>query len=178
MASLTFKKMDAPADRSFSCGNSTIDGQIKDAYLLTCMNRCYAYEVKFCELVVGYYQIQFKRFPLEKFGAPLTDYEIGAYDDLYSLHIEYIAVGKKFQGNKIGSAILKYILMTVNRIHEECPVRLVTLGAVDHKADWYERYGFVKVGTPSIDSCEQLMKIDLISEDEQKYLEAYSDENC
>ena len=59
-------------------------------------------------------------------------------NDLYALHIQYIAVRKDFQRHHIGDAILKHILRNIGNIVFYCPLRLVTLEAFQELVDWYK----------------------------------------
>lgn len=68
MGKLIFTKLNHPADQCFTCGNPSIDKKVADSYFLTLLDRCYAYEVTTeSGVIVAYYQIQFKRFPIDRF---------------------------------------------------------------------------------------------------------------
>lgn len=102
MGKLIFTKLNHPADQCFTCGNPSIDKKVADSYFLTLLDRCYAYEVTTeSGVIVAYYQIQFKRFPIDRFPEPIDEYSLNSYVDLYAMHIEYLAVRKEYQYQKI-----------------------------------------------------------------------------
>lgn len=111
MGKLIFTKLNHHADKSFTCGNPSIDKKVRDSYFLTLLHRCYAYEVTTENgIVLAYYQVQFKRFPITSFPEPIDEYSLDNYEDLYAFHIEYLAVRKEYQHRKIGSKVLQHIL--------------------------------------------------------------------
>lgn len=166
MGDLTFTKMTKPADASFTCGIPSIDQMVRDSYFLCLLKRSCAYEVSAENTVVAYYRIELRRFDNSKFDPPLDEHSIGLYNDLYALHIQYIAVHKKFQGHHIGDAILKHILRNVGDITFYCPLRLVTLEAFQELVPWYQKYTFESLER-SVDNPETtLMFLDLISSED------------
>lgn len=77
MGKLIFTKLNHPADQCFTCGNPSIDKKVADSYFLTLLDRCYAYEVTTeSGVIVAYYQIQFKRFPIDRFPEPIDEYSL------------------------------------------------------------------------------------------------------
>ena len=61
------------------------------------MKRSYAYEVTAEGFVVAYYRIELRRFNNSEFDPPLDEHSLNLYNDLYSIHIQYIAVRQEFQ---------------------------------------------------------------------------------
>lgn len=176
METLNFTKLNHPADKSFTCGNHSIDKKIKDSYLLSLLDRCYTYEVTATNgVVLAYYQLQFKRFAIDKFPSPIDEYSLDNYEDLYAIHIEYIAVHQSYQHRRIGSFVLKYILATIHELHKNCPFRLVTINALEDKVSWYEEFNFKQIGRDQDDPETILMMIDLISPANLKLLDEYDD---
>ena len=177
MGKLIFTKLNHPADQCFTCGNSSIDKKVADSYFLTLLDRCYAYEVTTeSGVIVAYYQIQFKRFPIDRFPEPIDEYSLNSYVDLYAMHIEYLAVRKEYQYQKIGSNVLKHILAKIIMFHRDCPFRLVTINALNEKVSWYQRaFGFKEVDQDGDDPETTLMMIDLLSAENLRLLKEYED---
>ena len=177
MGKLIFTKLNHHADKNFTCGNPSIDKKVRDSYFLTLIHRCYAYEVTTeSGIVIAYYQIQFKRFPIMSFPEPIDEYSLDNYEDLYAFHIEYLAVRKEYQRRKIGSKVLQNILGKIQSSHKDCPFRLVTINALEEKVPWYETsFGFKKVGRDGDDPETELMIIDLIPPENLKLLAEYDD---
>lgn len=175
MGSLTFTRMMKPADSNFSCGIESIDKMVEESYFLCLMKRSYAYEVTANETVVAYYRIELRRFDNSNFDPPLCEHSLNSYNDLYALHIQYIAVRKKYQGKHIGDAVFKHILCTVDNIKKYCPLRLVTLEAFEELMNWYEKYTFIPL-TRSRDNPEtHLMFLDLISSADLEKIKSIED---
>lgn len=177
MGKLIFTKLNHHADKNFTCGNPSIDKKVRDSYFLTLLHRCYAYEVTTENgIVLAYYQVQFKRFPITSFPEPIDEYSLNNYEDLYAFHIEYLAVRKEYQHRKIGSKVLQHILGKIQSSHKDCPFRLVTINALEEKVPWYETsFGFKKVGRDGDDPETELMIIDLIPPENLKLLAEYDD---
>ena len=156
MGKLIFTKLNHPADQCFTCGNPSIDKKVADSYFLTLLDRCYAYEVTTeSGVIVAYYQIQFKRFPIDRFPEPIDEYSLNSYVDLYAMHIEYLAVRKEYQYQKIGSNVLN---------------------ALNEKVSWYQRaFGFKEVDQDGDDPETTLMMIDLLSAENLRLLKEYDD---
>lgn len=171
MGSLTFTMLTAPADPSFTCGVKSIDQMIRDSYFLCLLKRCYTYEVTAEEKVVAYYRIELRRFDSSEFDPPLEEYTQGLYDDLYALHIQYIAVHKDFQRCHIGSSVLKHILRSIDHIVSCCPLRLVTLDAFGELVDWYKQYTFESLRVSRENPETIFMFLDLLSPEDLNKLE-------
>lgn len=142
MGTLHISKITTSIEEDFSCGNTAIDQMLKDSLYLTALRRCYAYQVTADKVTLGYYMIELKRFRLKIFDPPLEDYSVGHYEDMYAMHIEYIAIKRECQRNKIGSGVLKYIIATIQELSVACPFRLLTVSALYNLVHWYESFGF------------------------------------
>lgn len=59
MAELQYKLMTS-AVNNFDCGNSAINEYVENSYFATLLQQCYAYEIEYKSLVVGYYMITFR----------------------------------------------------------------------------------------------------------------------
>ena len=172
MGELAFTKLTAPPDPSFTCGVKSIDRMIQDSYFLCLLKRCYTYEVTAQGIVVAYYRIELRRFDNSKFDPPLEEYSLGLYQDLYALHIQYIAVRKDLQKHRIGNAVLKHILGSVDHIVSCCPLRLVTLEAFEELVDWYKQYTFESLRASRANPETRFMFLDLLSAQDYDRLQA------
>ena len=59
MAELQYKLMTS-AVNNFDCGNPAINEYVENSYFATLLQQCYAYEIEYKSLVVGYYMITFR----------------------------------------------------------------------------------------------------------------------
>lgn len=172
---LAFTKMTKPASPSFTCGVSSIDKMVNDSYFLCLLKRSYAYEVTFENKVVAYYRIELRRFDNSSFDPPLEEYSLDKYNDLYALHLQYIAVREDCQGHGIGKAVLSHILRTIETITRYCPLRLVTLDAFQELIPWYQKHGFEVLAQNLDDPETTLMFLDLISLEDFDKIKALND---
>lgn len=145
MATLICTKLSEPPVRNFTCGNRSIDTSIKDSYELTLIRRCYAYSIKSENTILGYYMIALKCFSLSEINEPFDEYSFGRFEDLYTMHIEYVAIDERYQQRGIGTAVLKKIIYDAQTIAEKCPLRMLTMDALSSKVQWYKELGFQNV---------------------------------
>ena len=156
MAELQYKLMTS-AVNNFDCGNSAINEYVENSYFATLLQQCYAYEIEYKSLVVGYYMITFRDVAFYDCISEISDYQIDDFGEfLPSLYINYLAIGTKYQKNKIGTDFL--------------PIRFITLNAVPEKVDWYKKIGFKEMGK-NIDAVNTYMYIDLIKD--SQYVKNY-----
>ena len=177
MGTLHISKITTSIEEDFSCGNTAIDQMLKDSLYLTALRRCYAYKVIADKVTLGYYMIELKRFRLEIFDPPLEDYSVGHYEDMYAMHIEYIAIKRECQRNKIGSGVLKYIIATIQELSVACPFRLLTVSALYNLVHWYESFGFKVVHKYEDKQNPEtvLMVRDMLTTEELAALEQFSE---
>lgn len=177
MGTLHISKIITSIEEDFSCGNPSIDQMLKDSLYLTALRRCYAYKVTGNGITLGYYMIGLKRFRLDIFDPPLEDYSVGHYDDMYAMHIEYIAIKKEYRRHKIGSGVLEYIIATIQELSMECPFRLLTVNALSNLAHWYESFGFKVVHKYQDKQNPEtvLMVRDMLTTEELAALEQFSE---
>lgn len=116
-----------------------------------------------------------RRFDNSKFDPPLEEYSLGLYQDLYALHIQYIAVRKDFQKHHIGNAVLEHILRSIDRIVSCCPLRLVTLEAFGELAGWYQQHAFQSLGVSRENPETEFMFMDLLSDEDCGKLQAMAE---
>ena len=175
MEELAFTKLTAPPDPSFTCGVESINRMIQDSYFLCLLKRCYTYQVTARGTVIAYYRIELRRFDNSKFDPPLEEYSLGLYQDLYALHIQYIAVQKNFQKHHIGNAVLEHILRSIDQIVSCCPPRLVTLEAFGELVSWYQQHGFKSLGISRENPETEFMFMDLLSDEDCGKLQAMAE---
>lgn len=176
MADLVYTLLDCPAPDNFTCGNSSIDEKIRSSHILTLLHRAYAYSVKAEGNTIGYYMLMLKRFPISRFNPPIDDHFVGNYEDLYAMHIDYIAVDQRCQGNRLGTAILRYILFQLCDSARNIPFRLITVDALEQRASWYEQFKFKPCVDRNIDNPETItMYYDLATLSEVENIEKYMD---
>ncbi len=163
---------------NFDCGNSAINEYVENSYFATLSQQCYAYKIIYRSFIVGYYMITFRNVVFSDCTSDVSDYQIGTWGDLIpSLYINYLAVGKKYQKNHIGTKTLEKIINEAREWTEFLPIRLITINAVPDKIEWYKKIGFKEMGR-DIDNVNKYMYIDLIKS--KKQLVEYCDEaaNC
>lgn len=86
-----------------------------------------------------------------------TFYSVSVYDDnnivgygriigdaICFLYIQDIIVKPEYQGNKIGTTIMKKLLEKINEIKKENSKLRVYLGASKNREGFYEKFGFIK----------------------------------
>ncbi len=179
MGQLDFKKITGSIDKNFSCGNASIDHMLQSAWFLTCLNRCYTYEIstvtKQGKKILGYYMLTFRHFNQNELKAPLDEYSDGQYTDIYAMHIECIAIDEKLHGHKFGSAAMQHIIMSAEKATEICPIRILSLSALDDLEKWYGELGFKKLDRDSLNPQTIVMYRDLLTEDKQLILEQFDE---
>ena len=75
MAELQYKLMTS-AVNNFDCGNSAINEYVENSYFATLLQQCYAYEIEYKSLVVGYYMITFRDVAFYDCISEISDYQI------------------------------------------------------------------------------------------------------
>lgn len=126
----------------FSCGNSSIDIQIKQSYYPTILQHASAFQISTDKQILGYYMLKFLKINIQSCPENISDYYSEICNDLYSVHIKYLAVDSRFQNKGIGTNVLGYIIKAVNELCIFWPIRLITLDALKEKYDWYRQKGF------------------------------------
>ena len=87
MAELQYKLMTS-AVNNFDCGNSAINEYVENSYFATLLQQCYAYEIEYKSLVVGYYMITFRDVAFYDCISEISDYQIDDFGEfLPSLYI-------------------------------------------------------------------------------------------
>lgn len=159
---------------NFDCGNDSINQYVRDSYFATLLQQCYAYEIVYRSFVVGYYMITFRNVAFSDCTSEISDYQIGSFKEFIpTLYINYLAVGKDYQKNNIGTKTLEKIITEARQWSDFLPIRLVTINAVPDKVEWYKKMGFAEMGK-DIDNVNKYMYIDLIKN--KKQLDDYCDE--
>ena len=79
----------------------------------------------------------------------MTAHEIR--NKISAVHIHFIAINKKFQGNKIGTSVVKTIIKQVKQLSKDWPIRVITLDAIEMRDEernpvkWYTNLGFERL---------------------------------
>ena len=159
------------ATNNIDCGNPAINEYVENSYFATLLQQCYAYEIEYKSLVVGYYMITFRDVAFYDCISEISDYQIDDFGEfLPSLYINYLAIGTKYQKNKIGTKTLEKIINEARQWTDFLPIRFITLNAVPEKVDWYKKIGFKEMGK-NIDAVNTYMYIDLIKD--SQYVKNY-----
>lgn len=158
----------------FDCGNPAINEYVEHSYAATLSQQCYAYKIVYKSHVVGYYMITLRDVALSYCISDISDYQESDFGEfLPSLYINYLAVGQKFQRNKIGTKTLEKIINETRKMTNVLPIRFITINAVPDKIEWYKKVGFNEMGK-DIDNVNKYMYIDLIR-DKQKLVDYYNE---
>ena len=139
---------------TFDCGNPTINGQIYESYYPTLLQHGYAYRVIVSGSVAAYYMIKLRTIKLENAPEEISEYSSSLISDCGAVHIKYIAVDTKYQNKKIGTYILKAIVMQVSKMCQQMPITIMTLDALTDKYKWYKNNGFNAFNEEELEKCE------------------------
>ena len=144
MGTLYFKKVTQSVEsHPFDCGVSSINDYVRGSYYPMVIQQAYAYSIMSGDKILGYYQMMFKDISLDKFPEHIADY---SFDDSYrkvtAVHLRYIAIDKKYQGLKIGTAALEIIMDKCRRLADNWPVRVITIDANVNLLQWYKKFDF------------------------------------
>ena len=147
MSELKFSllKGDVPKG-SFDCENKEINKWVEDSYYATLLQQAYAYQIRVGDVVVGYYMIAIRNVDLYDCPDEVSDYfQDGFGDKIPSVYIEYLAIDKKFKGQRLGETTLRTIIKRVRDLSEQWPIRLITINALTELVEWYKREGFLEM---------------------------------
>lgn len=144
MGKIFIEKLDRDvSEKEFDCGNSSINKQVQESFFPTLLQHAYAYRVSVSDRIVGYYMIKLRTIDLEKAPLEIGEFRCSLIDECNAVHIKYIAIDKNFQNKKIGTYVLKTIVMQVLNMCQIFPITLITLDALPDKYDWYKARGFI-----------------------------------
>ena len=74
----------------FSCGNASIDQQIRESYFATLLKQAYGYRIELQGKTVGYYMLYFKNINLQTMNNIMGDeYDGGLINYYMAVHIRY-----------------------------------------------------------------------------------------
>ena len=143
MGKLIIEKLDHEIlENTFSCGNKSIDSQIKESYFPTLLQYAYAYQVSLDNTVVGYYMIGLRSIKMDFVPEEIQEYKTSLVNSVGALHIPYIAVSEKYQNRNIGTYVLRAIMLQVKNLCKIVPIAVMTLDALKEKYEWYKKRGF------------------------------------
>ena len=144
MAKLIFKKVHNEV-LDFTCGNESIDLQIRNAFFQSNLGIVYAYEASEKALgVVGYYCLWMHEINPKTLPDELSDIDIGRPFSFYAVELKFLAVKRNLQRQTLGTAILESIITHLSIYHKSIPFRFIFIDALsnDEIVSWYERHGF------------------------------------
>lgn len=180
MAVLQFELLDhnVPGG-SFKCGNGSIESLIEQAYYENIVQHAYTYQFMYNGKLLGYYMILFRKIKLENTQNVDEDIELfGGYSSTInyctSVHIEFLAVDKQYQKQKIGTGVLKKIIQDIMNLSIKFPIRLITIEALNELKTWYENIGFTVLKSGYKEETT-LMYIDCLSGNNKQKIEEYTE---
>lgn len=145
MANLNFKLItDSTAiSDSFDCGVESINKYVKDAYYPLLAQHAYVYNIIGGGESLGYMQFLFRDVELDYFPDEISYIDPGVKENvLPAIHIRFIAINKKYQKKRIGTAALQTAIFRIEKMTEDWPVSMITIDARYDLVKWYEEEGF------------------------------------
>lgn len=176
MSQLTYRLLRQDVERGdFDCGIESINEYVFQSYWATLLQHGYAYQIEYSNRILGYYMITMNHVLLEECDEKIAEYTSGLSDFIYTIEIKYLAIGKQYQGKKIGTEALKTIIKSIKDFLYQIPFRLITIDARNDYVKWYERFGFVKcpVNSAGQDGYTTKMYLDCLKDIEK--LKKYQD---
>lgn len=151
MGILQFKKITEDIKgKFFDCGVESINKYVQESYYPVLTQYAYTYSIMNEDKLLGYFQLLFREVAIEEFPDEISEYDPEIKGTISAIHIRYIAIDKKYQRNRIGTATLKTIIKNVEQLADLWPVRVITLDAMVHLVPWYTRVGFVKMKSNTV----------------------------
>ena len=137
MSELRFVVMtdDIPSDFE-TCGNSSIDDRIREAYCKTLCKQGLAYNILVDGYLVGNCMIKLVCIRDEDDEYYVTDHEY------MGIEISYIAIDVRVQRQGIGQQVLIRLMSEAKKMSEKLPIRFLVLDARRDKKQWYLNAGF------------------------------------
>ena len=86
--------------------------------------------------------VRFRTIGIDAAPEKISEYTSSLVKYCSAVHISYIAVDKKYQNHKIGTYILKTIVVKVLEMCQHFPITIITLDALKEKYEWYKKRGF------------------------------------
>lgn len=145
MAELDFKLITESAVDldEFDCGVESINQYVKESYFPSLAQHAYAYTVSAKGKTLGYIQFLFRDVSLCDFPDDIADIDSGVKDEtLSAVHIRYMAIDEKYQGRKIGTAVLNIAIGKIEELAKKWPISMITIDARIDLVSWYEKEGF------------------------------------
>ncbi|MCM1431771.1 MAG: GNAT family N-acetyltransferase [Muribaculaceae bacterium] len=180
MGTLEFTRVTRDVEQSdFDCGVASINQYVKESYFPTIAQHAYAYAVMARGTIVGYYMLMFREIELEIFPEEIAEIDPGIKDErLSAVHIRYLAIDKRYQGNKIGTSVLHVVMKQIEDLAGQWPIRVITIDAREDLLDWYAREGFRRMlkNSPGQDGITTAMFFDCMKFSGE--LADYINENC
>lgn len=128
---------------AFDCGNASINDWVTKSYYVTLLQHGYAYQIVGNDKILGYYMIVLRDIELNECPESISEFfEETLCNKIPSVCIKYIAIDKKYQGNKIGTTVLKSLIKKIREFADLFPIRVITLDALPELVEWYKQVGF------------------------------------
>lgn len=143
MGRMSIKKIESDISKSFDCGNSSINSLVYESYYPTILQHAYAFEVRVDERITGYFMCRFSTIEIEACPDEISNYMSENFKKCASVHVEYIAIDKFYQGYGIGKSVIYHIIQWSRNLCRVYPIRLITLDALKEKYEWYQNLGFL-----------------------------------
>ena len=160
--------------RGFSCGNPSIDQQIRESYYATLLKQAYGYQIKAEDKTVGYYMLYFKNINTDIVNDIMdNEFSSGLVDYYIAVHIRYLAIDKNLQHQGIGTVVLKGIIQQIISFSKIYPIRIITLDALMEYYEWYKGIGFRDIPGGTDDGIIRAMYMDCMDMRELEKLEDY-----
>lgn len=176
MSKMTYRLLQCNVEQgNFDCGVESINKFVYESYWATLLQHGYAYQIEYEGRIIGYYMITINHILLEECDEKISEYTSGLSSFIYTIEIKYSAIQEKFQGKKIGTAVLKSIIKSIKDYLYHIPFRLITIDARNDYIKWYESFGFIKcpVNSAGQDGYTTKMYLDCMLNEEK--IKAYQD---
>lgn len=171
------KLSENPNLSDFSCGELSIDNKVKNMYFPHILKQGTAFEIILSDngntnITVGYIFITFITIRFED-----CDYQSNLMHEYFpAAYIDFIAIDKPFQGNKLGSTALDLLIKIFKSSEQYVDFRYIVIDSLTNRTSFYEKLGF-KYFFINGNSKQQFtvsMYYDLIKDSEITKIENYS----
>lgn len=144
MGRLIIKRLHHEVSDTFSCGNASIDSQIRQSYFESLAGIISAFEIlSDKEDCIGYTALQMKSIHPEDFPSDIGDIDIGRVFAFYAVEIKFLAVNHYMQGQRIGTAVLEIFKKLLLSHHKTMPFCFIYVDALAERKSWYTKHGFI-----------------------------------
>lgn len=161
MARLVFRKLDHEV-ADFSCGNGSIETQLRSSYYECLLDLSFTYEVSTEDgRVMGYYCVALYHINPTSLPDDMEEIDLGRSFDYPAVEIKFLAIQKSLQKQGMGNAVLTAVIQRLQEYHELLPFRFIYIEALKELIPWYRRFDFTPLKQEDFDSAVQPMIRDL-----------------